>query len=221
MNRIPPENHDLLRYVRRRIAVRLLLCFIWVAFLVGGALAYNQSHEVSVLPPIVGWRLAAWVLAALVSGVLLFRIPQLFFDRSFEGEIVRSGLSHSYSASADPGAGQSISYGFRLNTSLRVRTPTGKLRHIRFEEKTGFYLYYHEGNYICHIAGLPYPIADPTRMIRIPRPDFSVDEDTTGNPTLDPQKSFLCAACGHFYPECTVCAHCGHSLIDPKKLFGE
>ena len=221
MSRIPSENRDLLRYVRRRRAVRVSLCLFWIVLLIVGALLYNRSHEASVLPRIVGWRLAVWSLAALVSGLLLFRVPRLFFDRSFEGEIVRSGLSHSYSSSADPGAGQSVSYGFRLNTTLRVRSSDGKLHRIRFEEKPGFYLYYHEGNYISHIAGLPYPIADPARMIDLPVGGTSLDDDTTGNTVVDPRTAYLCAACGHFRRECTVCEHCGHSLIDPKKLFGK
>ncbi len=217
--KIPAGNRDLARYVRRKRTVRVLLCLGWVAVLAVGAIFYNQSHEVSVLPRIVGWRLAIWLLAATVSGVLLFRIPHLFLDRPFEGEIVKAGLSRSYSTSDDPK--QSASYGFRLNTALRVRTPNGKIRRIRFEEKNGFYLYYHEGNYICHLSGLPYPIADPARAVPASRPARTADEDTTGNTVYDPVGAYLCAACGQFYREPTVCAQCGHSLIDPKELFGE
>ena len=217
---IPQKNNDLKRYVIRRRALRVLLCLLWVALLIGGALLYNQSHENSVLPRILGWRMAVWAVAAVVSGVLIFRIPQTFADRSFSGEIVRSGLSHSYSASSDPGAAQPVSHDFRLNTVLRVRTADGKIKKIRFEQKPGFYLYYHEGNFICHLSGLPYPVADPTRMNVPPRPAFIKDEDSTGNTILDPRKSYVCAACGHFRHEPTVCDHCGLSLIDPKELFG-
>ncbi len=219
--RIPARNRDLTRYVRRRYAVRIVLWMFWTTLLLVGALLYNQSHEISVLPRITGWRMAVWVLAAVGSGALLFHIPRLLWDRSFEGTIVRSGLSHSYSTSADPGAGQAVSYGFRLNTSLRVRTTDGKFRRIRFEQKPGFYLYYHEGNSICHIAGLPYPIADPARMVPVPRSPHSLDDDTTGNTVVNPAGSYLCAACGTFRRELTVCEHCGHSLINPKELFGE
>lgn len=221
MFRLASQNRDLLLYIRRRRAFRIVLFVAWVALLCVCALLYNRSHEVSILPRIVGWRLAVWILAAVISGLFLFRIPGLFFDRSFEGVVVRSGLSHSYSPSADPGAGRSTSYGFRLNTVLIVRTDNGKLRRIRFEEKPGFYLYYHEGNYIRHISGLPYPIADPARMTDLPIDGTSLDDDSTGNTVIDPRTAYLCAACGYFSRESTVCPHCGHSLIDPKVFFKE
>lgn len=219
MFRLALQNRDLLLYVRRRRVVRMILFIAWVALLGVCALFYNRSHEVSILPRIVGWRLAVWILAAVVSGLFLFRVPQLFLDRSFEGIIVRSGLSHSYSSSADPKSGRATSYGFRLNTVLLVRTPNGKLRRIRFEEKPGFYLYYHEGNYIRHISGLPYPIADPARMTDLPIDGTSLDDDSTGNTVVDPRVASLCAACGHFSRASAFCPHCGHSLIDPKSFF--
>ena len=217
--RIPQRNGDLVRYVRRRRAVRLGLLALWTLLLIVGALFYNRSHETSVLPPIAGWRMAAWVAAALVSGLILFRVPQLFFDRSFTGEILRSGISHSYSASADPGAASAASRDFRLNTVLRVRTDGGKIRKIRFEQKPGFYLYYYEGNRVCHLSGLPYPVADPATMRSPVRSSSLADEDTTGNTVIDPRVSYVCAACGQFGRAPTVCSQCGLSLIDPRDLF--
>ena len=216
---LPQRNRDLARYVRRKRAVRLGLLALWTLLLVVGAILYNRSHEKSVLPPIVGWRMAAWIAAALVSGALLFRVPQLFFDRSFTGVILRSGLSHSYSASADPGATRA-SQDFRLNTVLRVRTDEGKIRRIRFEQKPGSYFYYHEGNRVCHISGLPYPVADPATMQAPPRVSSLRDEDSTGSDPIDPRASYVCAACGQFGRAPTVCARCGLSLIDPRDLFG-
>ncbi|MBE6529553.1 MAG: hypothetical protein E7680_02985 [Ruminococcaceae bacterium] len=219
MVRLPNRNADLLRYVRRRRALRFLLLFLWTAFFALAALYFNRTHRFSIIPRLVGWRLWVWIAGAVVIGFFLFRIPSLFLDRSFEGEIVRSSLSHSYSAAA--GANVSAAYQFRLNTVLRIQTPDGKLRKLKFEQKQGFYFYYHEGNYIRYFSGLPFPIADPSRMTAPPRQKWRADEDSTGDVVSNPQKSYLCAVCGHFYPTPTRCENCGHSLIDPKDLFGK
>lgn len=216
--RLPERNRDLTRYINRRRTVRILLFAGWVALLTLSAWMYNRSHSVSVLPPITGWRMAVWILASAVSGALVFRIPQMLTDRTCEGTIVSSGHAHSYSGSSDPGAGRDSSYQFRLNTVLRIRTADGDLRRLRFEEKPGFFLYYHEGNYVRHIAGLPYPVADPNRSLRREKRKMSPYEDRTGS-TGEESGEFLCAACGHFCPAPTVCESCGLTVIDPNEFF--
>ena len=221
MFHIPSRNADVLHYLRKQRALRILLFLGWITLLTLAAVYFNHTHRASVLPKIIGWRLLVWIAFALVSGVLLFRIPSLFTDRSFEGEIVRSSLSHTYSASGDSKNETEGNYNFRLNTVLQVRCTDGKLRKLRFEQKPGFFLYYHEGNTICHLAGLPYPVADPARMTAPPRRKWTPDEDSTGSTLTDPQKAFLCVACGHFYPTPTRCENCGLSLIDPKDIFEE
>ena len=95
MFRIPGRNADVLRYVRKRRARRLLLFGGWIALLTLAAVYFNQTHRASVLPQIIGWRLLIWIAFALISGIFFFRIPSLFTDRSFEGEIIRSSLSHT------------------------------------------------------------------------------------------------------------------------------
>ncbi len=219
MFRIPSRNADLVRFVRRRRALRLLLFAGWFLFLTMALIYFNRTHRYSVQSPIAGWRLWVWIGFSLLSGLVLFGMIRMFFERSFEGEILRSSLSHSYSTSQDANA-PAASYGYRLDTVLRVRTPSGKIRKLRFEQKPGFFFYYYEGNYIRYFAGLPYPIADPKRMKAPSVQKWAADEDTTGGPAVTvPQNSYLCAACGHFYPTPTRCENCGHSLIDPKDLF--
>ncbi|MBR3895395.1 MAG: hypothetical protein IKJ35_09690 [Clostridia bacterium] len=194
--KIPKKNRDLTRCVRRRDLLRLIGFLLWVALLVCGALFYNHEHQT--YPDyrrMVGWRMAVWVIAALFSGVLIFRIWKFFTDHSFSGTIVDTGISRSWGASDDPGG--AANYDFRLKTSLKVRTEKGDLCHIRFEQKPGFYLYYHEGNRITHFRGLPYPInTDPTAS-----------------------NGYVCAVCGHHSKDYTdICPTCRHTLIDPAEL---
>ena len=216
---IPKSNRDLKWYVIRRKSLQILLFLLWIAAFVFGALAYNNAHQT--YPPerqIIGWRLVFWILASILSGFFLFRLPRLFTDRTFEGNIEVSGLSHSYSSSADPGAGSSVNYDFRLNTYLVVRTEDGKKKRIRFEQKPGFYIYYHEGTHVCHLRGLPYPIRDPERMI-LPEVKPGSEEEKAFRHILN---GYVCAACGTVNSSLDEpCSICGHSLIDPKELWGE
>ncbi len=215
--KIPPINRDLILHLRRRRTIRLLLLIGWITVFMVSLVMYNQSHETSVLPKITGWRLLVWIFAVVIGGVLLLRIPQLFFCKTFEGVILRSTLSRTYSSSDD--YNQSSSNGVRTNTSLRIRTNNGKIKRIRFEEKNGFYLYYHEGNYLCRLSGFTFPVVDPCRSATVETAGQPADEDTTSATVRDPMNSFLCVVCGHLNAEHSVCDQCGHSLIDPKVLF--
>ena len=215
MKSVPSRNRDLLRYLRRKKLVRSLLAALWTVLLVSGAVAYNNAHRT--YPPerlMIGWKFALLCVIAVVSGILIFRLPKLFLDRSFEGVIERSGLSHSYTRSADPGSSE---YNFRLNTVLRVRTPDGKKKRIRFEQKNGFFVYYHEGKRVCHFAGLPYPLAD-LREPNDPPPHASPIADAREE---SPLGNYLCVACGRLNRAPDVCDGCGLSVIDPKDVFGE
>ena len=218
MPRLPSRNADLARTVRRGRALRLLLFAGWVAILTLAAVFFNNSHRGSVLPLIVGWRMWVWVAFALLSGALLFRFFSLFSDKAFEGEIIRSSLAHTYAASEDEKNADETA-NFRVQTVLRVRCTDGKIRKLRFEQKPGFFLYYHEGNRVCKFAGLRYPLADPESLPAPPRPQKTADEDTTGKTIADLSRFSVCVFCGHFYPTPTVCENCGHSLIDPNEVF--
>ncbi len=214
--RIPKENKDLRRYAARRKILQISAYATWIAAFLISALAYNAAH--TTYPParlILGWRLALWLGAGILIGFVLFRVWRLFTLRAMEGRVERSGLSHSYEASADPGAASPVSYDFRLNTYLVIRTPKGKRRRIRFEQKPGFYLYYYEGSYLCRLSGLPYPVCDPARRCR-PERRVKGAED----PHDDPSNGYVCVACGRFSKTLSApCPKCGHSLIDPAALF--
>ena len=216
--KIPKKNADLIRYVRVRGFLQTLGFALWVAALVSGALAYNAAHQT--YPPedrILGWKLAVWIAAAVVSGFFLFRIRKLIFSRTVVGEVIASGLSHGYTHSADPGASSAVSYDFRLHTHLTVKTERGKRKKLKFEQKPGFYLYYYEGNRVCKLAGLPYPICDPAHAARPERGKAAGAED----PHDDPSGGYLCVACGRINKELNApCEGCSHSLIDPRELFG-
>lgn len=194
--KIPKKNRDLANYVCRRDIIRLVCFALWVALLIGGALFYNYEHpSYPEYRRMVGWRMAVWATGSVVSGFLLFRVWKIFLDRSFSGTIIDAGLSRSWSASDDPGA--ATDYDFRLKTSLKVRTDKGRLRRIRFEQKPGFYLYYHEGERVAKLRGLPYPVnLDPTA-----------------------KSGCVCSACGAWRREkAPHCEACGMSLIDPEEL---
>ncbi len=212
--RIPKENGDLRRYVLRRRCLQMFGYLLWTAALVYGAIAYNAAH--ATYPPhrlILGWKLAVWIAAVLVSGFFLFRVPGMIKGRGFVGTIKRSSLAHSYTHSADPGAADPVDYDFRLHTSLVVQTEQGKRRRVRFEQKPGFYLYYYEGTRICKLSGLPYPLRDPASVT-------STEDGNRKTHGDDLSGGHLCVACGrlnrHLEQPCTGC---GLSLIDPCVLF--
>ena len=197
MPKLPKKNRDLIRLVIRRGVLRLLGWLLWTALWIGGALSYNANHQTyPAYRLITGWKMFFLSLLATLTGFLIFRGWKFFTDRTCRGVIVTSGLSHSYSASSDPGKA-GMDYDFRINTALKLRTDDGKVRRLRFEQKNGFYHYYHEGNRIVRFHGLPYPInLDPTAA-----------------------NGFVCAACG-FWSEQPInrCDLCHHSMIDPKEL---
>ena len=195
MKKIPQKNADLRRYVFWKDARRLVLFLLWTSALIAGALSYNANHQT--YPShrlILGWKLALFVAATVLSGILIFGVWRLF-ARTVEGTVEASGLSRSYSASKDPG--RSLHYDFQINTALRIKTDRNKIKRIRFEQKDGFYHYYHEGTRIVRLRGLPYPI------------------------NLDPDAphGYVCAACGGMAQTTEDgCPLCGYSLIDPKEL---
>ena len=216
--RIPEENRDLRSYVLRRRLLQLTGFTLWLAAFGFGAWFYNDSHQT--YPPqrrIVGWRLLLWMLVAAAVGFFLFRLWKFFTQRGVEGAVAESGLSHSYTPSADPGAGNPVNYDFRLNTYLVIRDEKGKRRRLRFEQKPGFYLYYYEGTHVCKLSGLPYPIRDPERCCR-PARRYS---EGARDPHDDLSGGYLCAACGNLnnWDLSVPCGRCGLSLVDPAKLF--
>ena len=197
MLKIPNEYRDLKRQVFCRDALRVLGFVIWVAVWLCGAASYNLNHQT--YPPerrMEGWRF--WLLMGIVAaiGVVLFRLWRLFLDRGFCGTVERASLTRSYS-SADESLVAGSDNDFRLNTSLRIRLPNGRVRRIRFEQKNGFYLYYREGEELVHFHGLPYP--------------------TNTNP--DAVHGCVCSLCGAHAPELRAyCEACGLSIVDPKLL---
>lgn len=197
MPRIPKRNRDLLQYVISRAALRVAG---WAAWMIGfwmGAQSYNQNHltyDNSRL--MLGWKLWLWMAIGAISGFLLFRLWRFFTQRPVRGTVERYSTTRGYGSGQSPDGRESDSE-FRINTVLRVRTERGKRRRLVFEQKHGFYLYYHEGNRIEKLGGLTYPI------------------------NLDPaaESGRVCAACGTFSSrESTVCPSCHHSLIHPEDL---
>ncbi len=215
--RIPKKNQDLRRYVLRRRIFAIGGYALLIGVFLASALAYNAAH--TTYEPhrlMLGWKLAIWMGAAVVLGFFLFHIGRLFTDRSFEGEIRSSDLLHTYTSSRDPGVGKPVSYDFRLHKTLVVITDGGKKRKLRFEQKTGSYLYYYPGTHICHFAGLPYPVADPDRRTAPERKRRSV----TDAPQDDLSEGAVCVACGMLNPlEAAKCSCCGLSLIDPADIW--
>ena len=197
MYRLPQKNRDLQRLALRRDVTRVLGCLLWIALWVGGAISYNANHQT--YPPhrrIIGWKMLLLCLIAATTGFIMFRCWKLLCTRTISGEILSSGISRSYSASADAGR-VGPDYDFRINTALKLRTDDGKVRRLRFEQKNGFYRYYHEGERIVRFHGLPYPI----------------------NLSPNAPHGYVCAACGfHSDQYIKQCDRCCHSMIDPKDL---
>ena len=216
--RLPEKNRDLKRYVLRRRALQVIGYLIWLGMFGVGAWLYNDSHQT--YPPhrrIVGWRLAVWMLVAAVVGFFLFRIWRFFTLRNLEGVVVHSGLSHSYTSSADPGAANPLDYDFRLNTYLVIRDAKGRKHRIRFEQKPGFYLYYYAGTHVCRFSGLPYPIRNPRRSCA---PERGLEKKHSHD---DLSAGVLCVACGNLNNrDCNQpCGRCGHSLIQAEDVWND
>jgi len=198
MPSIPKSNRDLRRLSVKRTVLRVLGFLLWVALWYSGAVIYNQNHMT--YPPerrMVSWRLAAWMGIAVLSGILLFRMWRLITDRKVSGVIESSGLSHRYTAAEDGTLLQATNFDFRLHTAITVRSSNGKLHRLRFEQKNGFYMYYHEGNRIVRFRGLPYPV----------------------NTDPEAKHGYVCSVCG-FWCKTHVaqCPACYHSLIAPEEI---
>ncbi len=198
MSQIPPRHQDLRRYVFKNDLRRILLYLTWILIFLGGAMAYNHNHQT--YPPerlMIGWRLVGWMAVAIAIGFFLFRIWKFFLVPTRRGTVIRTGLAHTYTPGEEPGPRAKTSYDFRLKTTLLIRRPNGKKARLRFEQKTGSYLYYHEGMSLIRYRGLPYPIdTDPTAP-----------------------HGYVCVACGRIHEELQEkCEGCGLSLIDPKEL---
>jgi hypothetical protein len=195
---IPKQNRDLRWLVVRRDVLRALGFLLWLGVWLAGALLYNHNNRhLAEHRLILGWKLAVWMGGALVIGILLFRVWRFFTDRTRHGVILASGLSRAYDNSKDPGAANAMDYDFRLNTRLKLRLANGRCVRLTFEQKNGFYAYYHEGEEILHFHGLPYPI--------------NLDEAAA--------HGHLCAVCGRIHQkQPTRCEACGHSLISVATL---
>ncbi len=196
--KIPKQYTDLRRFVLRKQICRVLGFLLWIAVFVGGAVMYNIDHDA--FPPerlILGWRLWLWIAASVVSGFLIFRMRRVFFDNSCIGTVTHTRSSQVYTNSSAPTQESPSGYDFRTHTILLLQLPNGKRRRLRFEQKNGFYLYYHEGEQLAKLHGLPYPVnTDP----------------------LAPH-GFVCAACGTWRQAyASRCDICGLSIIDPKEL---
>ena len=201
MSKIPEQYEDLRRHVLWKDVRRLILFVLWMAFMIGNALFYNYNHQT--YPPerrMVGWRLVIWIALSALIGFFMLRLWTFFTDRTYAGTIDFSGLSHSYTPSEDPYAMRSMSYDFRTNTRLKVVLDNKKKRRLRFEQKSGSYWYYSDGQRILHFHGCPYPL------------------------NLDPEapNGYICVACGRMHKEYQdECEVCYLSLIDPKDLQDE
>ena len=216
--RIPHDNRDLIRFVRWQRIRRIGGYLLWLTIFLLSAWFYNDAHQT--YPPerrMVGWRLAVLMFAAAVTGFFIFRMWKFFSHRTVEGHIEQSALSHTYTTTDDPGQMKTINYDFREHTYLIVRTDKGKKRRIRFEQKTGFYLYYYPGSYICRFSELPYPICDPARRCR---PDVEQTRAAQRHHD-DLSEGRICVACGFLNRGHEICDRCGLSLIDPKDVWTE
>ncbi len=195
---LPKRNQDLVRLVRGKILKQSAGYAIWVALLVSGAVMFNEQHQT--YPPhmrMVGWRMVLWVAAALVSGFFVFRIYRLLADRTRIGRITGAGLSHNYTAPTAKHVSSDDSYDFRIHTTLRLQDERGKRHRLHFEQKDGFYTYYHEGERVLKLYGLPYPV----------------------NLDTDAKHGCICAVCGTIRKTPNShCDACGHSLIHVSEL---
>lgn len=198
MYKIPKQYADLRRHIFLTDLRRICGFVLWMAVFIASAGFYNYNHQTySDERKIIGWKLAALIIFAAVTGFFLFRIWKFFTDRTYVGTITLSGLTHTYTQSDEPYGVKAFSYAERTNTRLKILVGNKKKRTLRFEQKIGSYWYYAEGQKIIHFHGCPYPL------------------------NLDPEAphGYICVACGRMHksyvPECE---YCYLSLVDPKEM---
>ena len=196
--RIPKGHNDLVRYARRKQWRRGLGYLIFLGLWLYTALSYNQNHMT--YPPVrrcVGGRMVLWMGVGILLGFLLFRIYRFYTQRTIAGTIESDRTAHTYTSSSDPGAFQPVNYAERVHVVLRIKGDDGKTRRVRFEQKTGFYQYYRQGQRVVRLAELPYPV--------------HLDGDKADGS--------VCAACGEFHQsEQPTCEKCGRTLIHPREF---
>ena len=185
------------RHAIKKDAVRLSLYLLWLLAWLFGALGYNAGHQKDPLHRgITDWKLALWMLAAALIGFFLFRVYKTLLHPTVSGVILRTGLSHSYTHGEGSGS-ETVVYDFRHRTVLHLRTDKQKKRRVRFEQKTGSYLYYQAGEQILRFHGFAYPL--------------------NLNPTAP--HGYVCISCGRIHSQYTEhCEGCALPLIDPKEL---
>lgn len=198
---IPKRNRDLRRLVLQRRLTKAGLYLVWLAALFIGAQSFNVGHEHH---PMQGWQLALWFGGGALIGFLLLRMWVFLTDRPFIGTVSRSGLSHGVKGDD-----------FRVNTAIRLTDErTGKRHRLRFEQKEGFYLLYHEGVRVCKLPFLAYPLPDPATV--------PVPETTGNNRTDNRTEGAFCVVCGRINrSDAEICDNCGFSLIRSEDLFGQ
>lgn len=200
---IPARNPDLRRLVLRRKLTRCGLYLLWLAALLIGVLRFNSAHE---RHPMAVWQLLLWLGGGAVIGFVLLRMWVFFTDRPFIGAVSRSGLSHGVKGDD-----------FRLNTAIRLTDTDGKRHRLRFEQKEGFYLLYHEGVRVCKFPFLAYPLPDPATLPH----DMTASQGERTGGVDDLTRGSFCVVCGRVNPpHAPACECCGHSLINPEEVFG-
>ncbi len=195
--RIPVVNADLRKRVVATDTRRMIGYLLWLVLWIAGAVFFNLGHET--YPEerkLLGWKLAAWIMTALILGFFLFRIYRFFTDRTVRGVILSSGLSHTYTAGQDPGFSKK-GYDFRLHIKLRILCDDGKTKRIHFEQKNNSYFCYRAGERILRFHGLPYPI----------------------NLSSAAEHGYVCPSCGRVYPSLPDrCEDCRYSVPDPEEF---
>lgn len=181
----------------KKDALRLSLYLLWLLAWLLGALGYNAGHQKDPLHrQITDWKLALWMLAAALIGFFLFRVYKTVLHPTVLGVITKTGFSNAYTH-GEGTKGESISYDFRRRSVLYLTTDKQKKRRVRFEQKTGSYLYYQTGERILRLHGFAYPL------------------------NLDPSAphGYACIGCGRIHKELLPeCEKCALPLIDPAAL---
>lgn len=195
--KIPQKYIALRRYALGRLLLRVGGFVGWLLLWIGAAVSYNQNHQTyPAHRRFVGWRMALLAALAVASGILIFRLWQLYTDRTKHGVILSAGISRTHGAAKEDDT-TGDDHEVRLNTALVLQDDDGKKHRLRFEQKNGFYHYYHEGNRIVRLRGLTYPIH------------------------LDPNAphGYVCSVCGRWTAKYTPqCEGCHHPVIHPAEL---
>ncbi|OJU09659.1 MAG: hypothetical protein BGN88_12955 [Clostridiales bacterium 43-6] len=187
---LPPENHDILRYVKQKNTKKILLAVIWYLLLAAVTVYYSVVHPDGKEPS--GLSYLAVALLALVP-FFFFKIQNVFLDHNWEGMIVNKKYDQITESDRkfEP-TWESLHT--KTVVILTVKKDSGGKETLTLKDDSLILSdYYQEGDRVRHYRGIRF---------------YEKLDKTKDNMSL-------CIVCGTLNsPDTAFCRYCGHSIVN-------